>query len=232
MSHRRQHRVAGREPMNAIPTVYAGVQMRSRLEATWAAFFDQMGWKWSYEPVDLDGWIPDFVLDVDWHWAEARTEMLECSRGYEECPVCHLETAIRLAEPHSSRVFVEVKPVWGRDESAAKAAFADMRRNRIRRGLLLGIEPQGQIIGWFSTGDELVAGYIGKREGCSRPESFDLAKGDSDWGDALCHGWWCDPVNNESGYADEPPASEQLAALWAQAKNEAQWHKPRLRSRP
>lgn len=217
--------------MNAIPTVYADVQMRSRLEATWAAFFDQMGWKWSYEPVDLDGWIPDFVLEVDWNWADAWTEVPKCTRGYGECPVCHLGTTIWLAESHSSRVYVEVKPVWKRDEPAAKAAFADMRRNRIRHGLLLGVEPQGQTIGWFNTGEELAAGYIGKREGCSRPESFDLTNS-SDFGDALCHSWWCDTVYDEDGYAGEPPASEQLAALWAQAKNEVQWRKPRRRSYP
>lgn len=45
-----------------IKTEYAGVVFRSRLEATWAAFFDLMGWKWDYEPIDLDGWSPDFIL--------------------------------------------------------------------------------------------------------------------------------------------------------------------------
>ena len=48
--------------MHAIPTRYAGVEFRSRLEARWAAFFDLMGWKWEYEPLDLRGYIPDFVL--------------------------------------------------------------------------------------------------------------------------------------------------------------------------
>ena len=46
----------------AIPTVYADVQFRSRLEARWACFFDLLGWRWEYEPFDLNGWIPDFVL--------------------------------------------------------------------------------------------------------------------------------------------------------------------------
>jgi hypothetical protein len=44
----------------AIPTLYNGVQFRSRLEARWAAFFDLCKWKWEYEPIDLNGWIPDF----------------------------------------------------------------------------------------------------------------------------------------------------------------------------
>lgn len=48
--------------VNAIPTRYAGCQFRSRLEAKWAAFFDLLGWNWEYEPIDLNGYIPDFVL--------------------------------------------------------------------------------------------------------------------------------------------------------------------------
>ena len=46
----------------AIPTKYAGHTFRSRLEARWAAFFDVCKWDWEYEPVDLNGWIPDFRL--------------------------------------------------------------------------------------------------------------------------------------------------------------------------
>jgi len=43
-------------------TMYAGCLFRSRLEATWAAFFDICGIKWVYEPFDLPGWSPDFLL--------------------------------------------------------------------------------------------------------------------------------------------------------------------------
>ncbi len=46
-------------------TTYGGTMFRSRLEATWAAFFDIEGLPWAYEPVDLDGWVPDFVLWLD-----------------------------------------------------------------------------------------------------------------------------------------------------------------------
>lgn len=50
--------------MKAIPTRYGGVCFRSRLEARWAAFFDLAGIKWDYEPLDLDGWAPDFELSL------------------------------------------------------------------------------------------------------------------------------------------------------------------------
>lgn len=46
----------------AIPTTYNGVAFRSRLEARWAAMFDVLGWTWEYEPLDLHGTVPDFVL--------------------------------------------------------------------------------------------------------------------------------------------------------------------------
>jgi hypothetical protein len=46
----------------AIPTKYAGTTFRSRLEATWAAFFDRLGWSWIYEPFETQSWIPDFAI--------------------------------------------------------------------------------------------------------------------------------------------------------------------------
>jgi len=46
----------------AIPTTYNGVNFRSRLEARWAVFFDLLHWSWKYEPLDLNGWIPDFEI--------------------------------------------------------------------------------------------------------------------------------------------------------------------------
>jgi ribosomal protein L37AE/L43A len=45
-----------------IQTKYRSVTFRSRLEARWAMLFDELGWPWEYEPIDLDGYIPDFVL--------------------------------------------------------------------------------------------------------------------------------------------------------------------------
>lgn len=46
----------------AIETIYAGHRFRSRLEARWAAFFTNIGWEWTYEPFDGNGYIPDFLI--------------------------------------------------------------------------------------------------------------------------------------------------------------------------
>jgi hypothetical protein len=49
----------------AITTTYRGIEYRSRLEARWAAFFTRLGWTFTYEPFDGDGYIPDFILHGD-----------------------------------------------------------------------------------------------------------------------------------------------------------------------
>jgi hypothetical protein len=75
--------------IKAHPTTYKGVLFRSRLEARWAAFFDLAGWQWEYEPIDLPGWTPDFLIRIP------------C--GHSECDGCHT-------------ILVEVKPYFSVDE--------------------------------------------------------------------------------------------------------------------
>lgn len=53
-------------PTSGIPTAYNGINFRSRLEARWAAFFDLLNWRWVYEPLDGDAYIPDFLLLGNW----------------------------------------------------------------------------------------------------------------------------------------------------------------------
>lgn len=52
--------------MKARPTIYNGIEMRSRLEARWAHIFDRLGWDWTYEThaygtnYTSDQYLPDF----------------------------------------------------------------------------------------------------------------------------------------------------------------------------
>lgn len=50
-------------------TMYRGIEMRSRLEADFAAFLDQNKADWDYEPMCFAGpdgqWLPDFTLCHD-----------------------------------------------------------------------------------------------------------------------------------------------------------------------
>jgi hypothetical protein len=64
-----------------IPTRYAGCHFRSRLEARWAVFFDQLGIQWEYElegfevgpEHDRRNYLPDFWLPGENCWAEVKS---------------------------------------------------------------------------------------------------------------------------------------------------------------
>lgn len=70
------------------PTLYSGVNFRSRLEARWAIMFDLLGITWEYEPAfPLAGYIPDFLIHAE------------------------LERAPFARAPHTGLVLCEAKPV-------------------------------------------------------------------------------------------------------------------------
>lgn len=48
--------------IKAIPTEINGIKYRSRLEAKYAEFFRLIGWEADYEPFDMVGWAPDFMI--------------------------------------------------------------------------------------------------------------------------------------------------------------------------
>jgi len=48
---------------HSIPTTgIQGIRFRSRIEAQWAEMFTKLGWVWEYEPIELNGYIPDFII--------------------------------------------------------------------------------------------------------------------------------------------------------------------------
>jgi hypothetical protein len=73
--------------LRAIETYAYGCRFRSRLEARWAVFFDQLGVDWQYEPqgFDLGGeaYLPDFCVRtgdlVYWYEVKPR-EVLHCDK--------------------------------------------------------------------------------------------------------------------------------------------------------
>lgn len=54
--------------IKAIETKYKGYQFRSRTEARWAVFFDELELHWVYEPEGFEletGWyLPDFFVSL------------------------------------------------------------------------------------------------------------------------------------------------------------------------
>jgi len=48
------------------PTIYKGIAMRSRLEALWAAYFEDLSWPWpDWMPAD-EWWEPTTPEQVAW----------------------------------------------------------------------------------------------------------------------------------------------------------------------
>lgn len=63
--------------IQAIPTRYAGCYFRSRLEARWAVFFDELRIPWQYEPEGYElsngnQYLPDFLLPECATWIEVK----------------------------------------------------------------------------------------------------------------------------------------------------------------
>lgn len=70
------HKPAGNTSANvAIPTNYRGCRFRSRLEARWAVFWDELGIGWRYEPqgyvIGGQPYLPDFLLECG-TWVEVK----------------------------------------------------------------------------------------------------------------------------------------------------------------
>jgi hypothetical protein len=70
--------------IKAKPTKYKNTLFRSRLEAKWAIFFDELGIKWKYEPefdyVEFGGFLipykPDFYLPDYDLWIEVKAKSI------------------------------------------------------------------------------------------------------------------------------------------------------------
>jgi hypothetical protein len=85
------------EPIDAIPTDYAGTTFRSRLEADWAATLDGSGIRWQYEPelITLPSgttYLPDFWLPEIGTWLEVKgpsTPRKEKATELGQARACH-----------------------------------------------------------------------------------------------------------------------------------------------
>jgi hypothetical protein len=88
--------------LQARPTIYKGIQMRSRLEAQVAADFDRLGVAWEYEPMCFASpagqYLPDFVL----HWRDHDT---------------YLEVKPPQSDDELRRIAARMEIVWESDPS-------------------------------------------------------------------------------------------------------------------
>lgn len=72
-----------------IETIYKGYRFRSRLEARWAVFLDELNWQWEYEKEgfvleDKSCYLPDFYLPELKTWLEVKPDNIQ-DEDYKKC---------------------------------------------------------------------------------------------------------------------------------------------------
>lgn len=182
--------------MSAIKTKYAGVWFRSRLEARWAAFFDLLGWNWEYEPIDLDGWIPDFVL----FGKKGNTILVEC-KPFLMAPYLEPDFKIVSNEKSLQKVFKVAEQLMKKSEYGnCEPEIIIVGANIIPFATECDI---GTCMGFFAHGDQVMileSGGFSER-----------------WG-----GYQDRMTGFYDGYRPDAPASMVLP-IWREAGNMVQW---------
>jgi hypothetical protein len=191
----------------AIPTVYRGRRYRSRLEARWAAFFDCLGWQHEYEPFDLGGWSPDFLLPAFKALVEVKPLESFSQEVWDKMVAACLEhdvekivlTRTAPAMPPSTRPLVEIGWMgWWPEYRPIRA--------------MLGWLPQTTCPEFYSTLVDVVPGSRDK-------DSMGT--------------WWQDFATGRIGFFQDPLGqgaivlsstyNDHTMRLWAEATNAAQY---------
>lgn len=187
--------------MKAYPTLYRGIQMRSRLESRWAAMFDHLGWTWHYEPLDFNGWIPDFLILTP-HKAQILVEVKPIT-VIDNDVVAKIERALGY-------------PTSPDDDDEA----FDPGYEILLVGAIAPIESQTDrnSIGWMA--DDCggwCSAVINEPEG----SVYGLTTGHV--------GLWHDRILSGRHHKDalRPVPEDEVAALWARAVNASQWKAPK-----
>jgi hypothetical protein len=207
----------------AIPTTYRGVRMRSRLEAKWARMFDQLGWRWEYEPLDFDGWIPDFLI----HTATPKPLLVEVK------PIFRLEDDVRL----------KIETALDYRGAVARADRRDVDRP-LGSDVMWPENFEVLIVGaaLFPNGcfETLSIGWVSDNWGAMDGSHWDEAAiiypnvNPDQYGLAATYGSYHDRI---SGAYDgdrymSPVEADECRAMWARATNGAQWQPDRVTLAP
>lgn len=184
-------------PTYGIPTIYKNYKFRSRLEAKWAMFFDLLGWKYEYEPCDLKGWIPDFVL------IGAKTNTLveiKPFTKYEDFDVDKLKQSLIKTELESSEILLlGLRPLIE---------------------LIIGEDIIAPHLGWILEPWT----YDGNIKYIDSACVFNYY--DKKWGFWSQYGSWVDRITglHDGDHLLEIPNHDAIQSLWARAVNLSQWN--------
>jgi hypothetical protein len=194
--------------IKAIPTVYNGVQFRSRLEAKWAVLFDLLSWKWEYEPIDLNGYIPDFLVTPTAHNRPTLFEVKPVSG-----PACAVLNCKCGGDDAESKSFMDaaIRSVqasgWTGHAVVAGATILRAGQKRVPR-LVTPIEAVPGSGDWFDTGSVVSQ--------CRKCSAYLLETDIAGWASEHC---------------DEETSAIDPTAIWRQASNPVQWKSPGRRKK-
>lgn len=179
-----------------IPTEYHGTTFRSRTEARWACFMDALGWNWEYEPFDLAGYIPDFVV-----MGTGEPALIEIkahvSRGELEAEAPKILAATEAAK-WAGHVLIFGATPW---------CVRDADREELGPGMYLG-GPSGWLnpLGWI----ECRGNHPGRCGEVAVYNSLDSFQ-------AIPCGHY-----DGDGHLGYPPLG-YMREMWSQARNKTQW---------
>lgn len=149
--------------IEAVPTLHNGIRFRSRTEARWAAFMDELGIKYEYEPgkfpLSVGGaYIPDFRIPLFDAWLEVKPandfiRKLErhkaeqfcidnpgprywISNGHPRATAKYIEEISRLPEDWGSRLILESTAKQGELVVVESEGAEAKETPRIRRGFM------------------------------------------------------------------------------------------------
>jgi hypothetical protein len=192
-----------------IPMLYQGTRFRSRLEATWAAFFDRLKWRWQYEPFDLDGWIPDFALASVMDAPKPVLVEVKPIVGFDEEVAARIEAA---ADGHEVLLLG-----LGPFESGERYGQPRLSLGWLGEHVIFqrGNGPEQEICSWGHAVLGRWIGEVGKTKNRDRLIGF-------------CHedGSFIDRITGcyDGGrLGRETISHEEIFAHWAAAKNAVQW---------
>lgn len=187
--------------MAGIPTTYRGTRFRSRTEARWAVLFDAIGWKWEYEPLDADGYVPDFaILGATPLLVEVKADMTTAD----------LDT-------HVSKITAALPGSWDRDVLVVGGSWSLAVED--------GYHVAGVLLEWGEWGDgapettTMTTGWAGGSALWNRCAECG--------GVAVHHQlmtWSGRPCGHYDGdHLLEPTPVAELETAWARARNTTQW---------
>ena len=195
----------------AIPTKWDGVQFRSRLEARFAAFFSSLGWRWEYEPFDLTGWIPDFII-----------------RGADQNLLVEVKPFASDLEAFTEKLNKHgIKPVKGEFEEILFVSHEGVQPSRYCEGMQLGmLGEHDSSSGIWHFNPSCVTLYNGTVDGVDFPDLWGICSDTLSWQDRIV-----DSIHALKGCGNQSWLPHDvftcfLKAKFRQAGNVTQWRAP------